>query len=376
MQQITPPHEQPFSPQRTPLRSVDGPQAVISSSHVKITRSRLYYIDNLRVLACFLVLLTHSTMPTKDPVNDGFWMFALSFIASPSSELFLALSGTVLLPVKTGFKQFYKRRFIKLLPPLVIWSVLGTLLYTQTQGLSLDEAWSIILHIPIQPAVGVYWFVYAMAGLYLFAPFLSPWLKMASKRQIELFLALWLFNMSVPWIIYFFPGFMTSFRPDGNYYWTFSYFGGFLGYWLLGYYLNRYPIKISMNITLIVLLCSAVSYPLLILVVKMRGGPVEALTDNLQLGSAAFVALLYTILQNIKFPERVQLMLTGIAKYSFGIYLTHIYIARELYWGIFNGGSIHIFPRTFIIALLTLLTGYILTRLISNLPKGKYITGA
>ena len=97
---------------------------------------------------------------------------------------------------------------------------------------------------------------------------------------------------------------------------------------------------------------------------------------NLQIGSAFAVAFLYTIMQNIKFPNRVQSFLTGVAKYSFGIYLTHIYIAHDLYWGIFNGSTIHIFPRTFLIAALTLLTGYFLTWLLSFLPKSKYITGA
>lgn len=315
-------------------------------------------------------------MPTENPVNDGFWMFTLSFIGSPSSELFLALSGTILLPVKTGFKQFYKRRFIKLLPPLVIWSILGTLLYTQTWSLPWSNAWNIILHIPLQPAIGVYWFVYAMAGLYFLAPFLSPWLKSASKRQLELFLSLWIVNMLIPWVIYFIPELMTNFQVNGNYYWMLCYFGGFLGYWLLGYYLNRYPIKIGLNIKWITLVCCTVAYPLLILIVKISGGKVDMLIDNLQLGSAVFVALLYTVLQNVKFPDKIQTILTGIAKYSFGIYLTHIYIAQELYWRIFKGSTIHIFPRTFLIALLTLLTGYTITRLISNLPKGKFITGA
>lgn len=92
---------------------------------MKEVKPRLYYIDNLRVLACFLVLLTHSTMAATNPDKEGFWIFGLSFLGSPSSELFLALSGTVLLPVKTEFAKFYKRRFIKLIPPLIIWSILG-----------------------------------------------------------------------------------------------------------------------------------------------------------------------------------------------------------------------------------------------------------
>ncbi|MDE6272743.1 MAG: acyltransferase [Muribaculaceae bacterium] len=343
---------------------------------VSSLRPRLDYIDNLRVLACFLVLLTHSTMPALDPSKEGIWISGLSFLGSPSSELFLALSGTVLLPTKTGFCKFYKRRFLKLIPPLVIWSILGVILHTYTESLSWPKAVDLIVHIPLQPAIGVYWFVYAMVGLYLLAPYISPWLKNASRHQIEFFLFIWGINMTLPWILYFYPNFASIFAVNGNYYWMFCYFGGFLGYWLLGYYLKKYPINIGWNRKWISLLTLFILYPISVFFLRYRGHDVAVLLDNLQLGSAVMVAFLYTIMQNIKLNEKLQRILTGIAKYSFCIYLTHIYIARDLYWGLFEGSSIHIFPRTFLIAFLTLLTGYALTYLLSFLPKSKYITGA
>ena len=339
------------------------------------SKPRLYYIDNLRVLACFLVLLTHSTMPSENPHNDGLWIFGLSFLGSPSSELFLALSGTVLLPVKTGFRSFYKRRFIKLIPPLVIWSILGMFLYTRTHDMPVSEAIARIVRIPFQPVIGIYWFVYAMAGLYLLAPFISPWLRQASKHQIELFLGLWGINMVLPWILYFFPDLMVTFSVNGNYYWTLTYFGGFLGYWLLGYYLRRYPVKIDFNLKWIAILSGTIVYPVVILFLRENGNDNGVFLDNLQLGSALLVAFLYTVMQNIHITEKLQGAVSSIAKYSFCIYLTHIYIARELYWGLFSGSSIHIFPRTFCIAFLTLLTGYVLTWILTFVPWGKHITG-
>lgn len=315
-------------------------------------------------------------MSATNPEKEGIWMFGLSFLGSPSSELFLALSGTVLLPVRTGFREFYSRRFAKLLPPLVIWSILGVLLYTQTRNMAWGEAADRIIHIPVQPAISVYWFVYVMAGLYLLAPFISPWLRDAGRRQIEFFLLLWTANMILPWVVYFFPDFTLSFVVNGNYYWTLCYFGGFLGYWLLGYYLKKYPIKIGFNASWITLLVGAMIYPALIFVIKTKGDETAVLLDNLQIGSAILVAFLYTVMQNIDLPAKPQALLTRIAKYSFCIYLTHIFIARELYWGIFSGSTIHIFPRTLIIATLTLATGYLLTWILSRLPHGKWITGA
>lgn len=339
------------------------------------SKPRLFYIDNLRVLACFLVLLTHSAMAVDNPAKDGIWLFGLSFLGSPSSELFLALSGTVLLPVVVSMRKFYKRRFLKLLPPLIIWSILGVSLHAWMHNGTLDQTLLTLLHIPFEPVIGVYWFVYAMAGLYLFAPFISPWIQKASKRQIELFLGLWLVNMIYPWFAFFVPETESFLNIKGNYIWPLSYFYGFLGYWIMGLYLNRYPIKIGYNLKFISLLAGAIAYPVAIYFVESRGQDSAPLLDNLQIGSAILVALLYTIMQNIRLSERLQKVISHVAKYSFGIYLTHIYIARDLYWGLFEGSRIHIFPRTFLIAFITLLTGYALTWLISHFPKGKYIVG-
>ena len=59
--------------------------SLLSDNNIpSIGKPRLSYIDNLRVLACFLVLLTHSTMPSTNPEKEGFWMFGLSALGSPS----------------------------------------------------------------------------------------------------------------------------------------------------------------------------------------------------------------------------------------------------------------------------------------------------
>ncbi len=339
-------------------------------------KKRLYYIDNLRVLACFLVLLTHSTMAADNPSKDGIWMFALSFMGSPSSELFLALSGTVLLPVVSGTRKFYSRRFKKLLPPLIIWSILGVTLRAWINHTPASDTLDTLLHIPFGPVISVYWFVYEMSGLYLFAPFISPWIHNASNNQIELFLCLWIVNMIYPWIAFFVPGFKNFLVINGNNIWPLSYFYGFLGYWIMGLYLKRYPVKIGINWRCVCIVIGTIVYPLAIFFTKLSGQDTTPLMDNLQIGSAFLVAFLYTLMQNIKLKDRVQRVVSQIAKYSFGIYLTHLYIARDLYWGVFKGSTIHIFPRTFIIAILTLITGYALTWALSRIPKGKYITGA
>lgn len=200
------------------------------------TKQRIYYLDCLRVFAFFLVVLTHSQMPNISA--NGMWVSGISFFCSPSSELFLALSGAILLPVHTDFSSFYKRRFLKLLPPMVIWSVFGVCLRYFQGKITGIEAVEKLLFIPVKPVEGVYWFLYVMIGLYLFAPIISYWLRQATKKQVQFFLLIWAINLCLPWLNLLKPG---LYNEDGSYYWIFCYFGGFLGYWVLGYYLRQYP---------------------------------------------------------------------------------------------------------------------------------------
>lgn len=75
--------------------------------------NRLCYIDCLRVFACFLVVTIHCNyIPTME--CNKIYTQLLNVIGSPSSELFLAISGCLLIPVKISQGEFYRKRFSKL----------------------------------------------------------------------------------------------------------------------------------------------------------------------------------------------------------------------------------------------------------------------
>lgn len=320
-------------------------------------KERLNYIDTLRVLACFLVILTHSAMPATDP-KDGIWMFFYSFISSPSSELFLALSGAVLLPVNKSMKDFYVRRFKKLLPPVFIWSFIIMIIYVLTNKWDLYSGISSISLVFVKPVVGVYWFIYVIIGLYLLAPIISKWLIDASQKQVEFFLLLWLFNLIMPYFNLLIPDF---YQQSGTHYWMLNYFGGFLGYWLLGYYLRRYPFQWGINRKMFIVIILFILYSIFILWMKLHDNDVSMYTDNLQIGSALGVILIFTFIQCYNFKlGRIQKLISEVAKYSFGIYLVHILVARELVWHVFENFRFTPLLETPIIALFSLILSFLL----------------
>ena len=330
--------------------------------------SRIVYLDYLRILACLLVIFTHAAMPAQE--SDGLYLSIISLIGSPSSELFLALSGAVLLPIKTDFSLFYKRRFSKLLPPLIIWSVIYTLISFFGGEIRFCNVIEQLIKIPFTPIVGVYWFMYVMIGLYLFAPIISPWIKNATKKQLEVFLLIWGITLLMPYLNIFIP---NIYNANGNYYWTLCNFSGFLGYWILGCYLLKHPIKIGFNFRWLLCSIGTLTYLFVLVILKLNNFEMGPYFDNLQIGSAFLVAIIFTIVQNLHLKQSN--IVSNIANCSFGIYLIHIIIVRNLVWTFFESCNINPILETSIITLISFVISLLIVKILSKLPFSKYIVG-
>ena len=103
---------------------------------------RIAYIDYLRVLACFLVMLVHASenfygadssvgLASNCSMllngNNRFWVaFYDGFVGRTCVPLFMIASAFLLVPMKKGMGMldFYKRRFARILPPWIFFSLL------------------------------------------------------------------------------------------------------------------------------------------------------------------------------------------------------------------------------------------------------------
>lgn len=331
----------------------------------------------MRLFACCLVVITHSVMPQN--AENGTWVGLMSFVCSPSSEMFLMLSGAILLPVRTDMGTFYKRRFLKLLPPMFVWSLFGIALrYFQGKTTCL-ESFMKLLFLPLKPVEGVYWFLYVMIGLYLFAPIISHWLQQASKRQIEFALGIWLVNMFMPWMELLVPGF---YNQDGSYYWPLCYFGGFIGYWLLGYYLRKYSPTLLSKYGLFAVGGSVV-YTIIVFWLKITNNYAQTYTDNLQIGNVFVIVLFFIIIKwfsETPFANKfLNQIVANIAQYSFGIYLLHIYVVRDIVWVLMDSIRIYNHPilESLFVATISMTMCVIVIKTLSLIysPLGKWLFG-
>lgn len=325
--------------------------------------NREMWLDWLRVTACFLVMATHCCEPfylggegslilTK---SDAIWVSILNVIPRACVALFVFASSYLQFPLHYSTGEFFRKRVVRILPPFVFWTVV----YALAWGDPVQNFKDVLLN--FNYAAGHLWFVYMLVGLYLIMPLLSPWAEKVGKRELQVYLAIWLFTTIIPFIRQWAGGAPpVIYGPSGipnaakfplwgeaswNTYGLFYYLSGFVGYMLLGLYFRKFVGRLSWGRTLAVALpCFVIGFSIccggfLSRVWADCGGqfPIEgpvglaALWEgpwlNDTIGVALMVIAYVLIFRKIEHGGRFyEKVLLPISKVSYGMYLCHLLI--------------------------------------------------
>lgn len=227
---------------------------------MKTYPARILWLDIIRVLAAFMVVFIHSPKIIES-MNSNIFYALYNYMMLPCVPLFFILSGYLLLPTKECLFPFLKRRMVRVVFPLLFWSIICVIIAHHNSFQ--DCIWE-ICYIPFyQKANGHYWFLYSLVSVYLILPILSEWLKLAKQKEIKFVLGLWFFVSALPCLNILLPG---IFDGEGGYYNVLYYNAGFLGYFLLGYYLKNYSERMSLLkvfICMVITSCFSLSLTLL-----------------------------------------------------------------------------------------------------------------
>ena len=383
--------------------------------------SREVWIDWLRVAACFMVFVVHSTEPfylggdgslilTE---TDAFWSsFFDSFVRS-CVPLFIIASSYLQFPTHYPTMEFFRRRAVRILVPFLLWTVV----YAFRWGDPVENFRNLLLN--FNYAAGHLWFVYMLLGVYLLMPLLSPWAEKVEKKELQIYLGICLFTTMIPLIRDWAAGGATTviYGPSGlprqalfplwgeaswNAYGTFYYFSGFIGYLLLGLYFRKFVGELSWKKTLgIAIPCYIAGFAIsfggfLRRVYETAEGtfPVGGLVEkavwwettwcNDTIGVVLMAIAWILVFKKIKAEGRFyKNVLLPVSKASYGIYLMHLLILVPICGAFRNwlgSGSEGVlgFWTTPAEILLSAITAFIGTSLVSvlirRIPKiGKYI---
>lgn len=197
-------------------------------------KDRIFYFDEIRALAILLVLLVHTSkwFAVNQTPHTLFWIFPtyLGSIGNLGVQLFIMISGALLLNRDYELKSFFKRRFSRILIPFAFWIFIVIIFRIFVLGDPLEI--STILNLVLFK--GYVWFIWMLIGLYLFLPVINSFIKEYKIRGCEFFLAFWLLTIILNSIGYY---------PIENI--ELRYFSGFLGYMVLGWYLSNKEFRLS-----------------------------------------------------------------------------------------------------------------------------------
>lgn len=223
--------------------------------------NREVWLDFLRVTACFMVMVVHSTEPfylggegalILTP-TDGYWVAVFEALCRCCVPLFLIASSYLQFPLHYTTGEFFKRRAVRVLVPMALW----TLVYALVWGQPVANLKGLLLN--FNYAAGHLWFVYMLVGVYLIMPLLSPWAEKVSRRELEVYLGIWLLTTLIPFVREAAGGVAPLIQAaDGlpapalfplwgeaswNPFGTFYYVSGFIGFLLVGLYLRRFLVS-------------------------------------------------------------------------------------------------------------------------------------
>ena len=371
------------------------------SDNIKFsTANRIYCLDYLRVVACFMVILVHCIEPFylggegtyMASYSDALWVTFINSLLRIAVPLFVMISSYLLMPIEGSTEAFYRHRAKRVVIPFIIFSLLYAIIPFWGSGGEVDIMANLkALSLNFLPLSGHLWFVYMMLGVYLIMPIISPWLERISARGERIFIALWLFATAVPFIRELALSIRGSEGIWGEASWNefgmLYYVSGFIGYVVATHYIRKY-VDWSVAKTL------AVSIPMLIAGYLITALPFYAQIPNnfpvnasmdlavdmelswsfATLGVALQTLAIFLLFRLKDRPCRAYAIIAHISKRSYGIYLAHMFVLIPTFawvksWGI---------PAPLVMitsAILTMAITAAIIEIVSKLPKSKYIIG-
>ena len=329
----------------------------------KTVGERVVFLNWLRIIACFMVMVIHSCEPfylggAAPNVTfianrwDAFWVSLVESVCRVCVPLFVMASSYLLFPLKRPAGEFFRRRLGRIVVPFLVWSCA----YIGWFGDSWGKA---CFNFP--DAGGHLWFVPMLLGLYLLMPLLSPWAERVRERELRGWLILWLFTTLFPYLrrvwsaLYGAPSFGAVPYLYGECPWNmFGLFypvSGFIGYLLLGLWFRRFAPELSWRRTL------AVAVPLWLAGAAIIGGgfyfripefpcsrpyafavDLEMSIEYCSLGVALTVIAAFLLIRKIKadgaFYRRV---VRPLAEASYGTYLLHMFVLLPVFAALHAG---------------------------------------
>jgi len=357
-----------------------------SNPDFPILKKRYFGIDLIRVIACFLVMLTHSGEIyyindegglIKD--DNNIYPGVINSLSRVCVPLFVMISGYLLLPMKTDYSTFLKKRFTRVSFPFIAFCIFYDIYYYIRGRYTLGEMfWNIPgILLNYGTAVGHLWFMYMIMGVYLYIPIITPWIQTAKKEHFYYYF--------VVWIISSFSCYIHLFYGDvwGHAFWNStnlvqSFLGDF-GYAVLGAFIKLHLKEKNLYILGLILYLIGTGVTMFgYFFMRDAATTTKDIEITWQFDSTNLVVSsfgIFLLLRKIECKnETISKIFNDIALKSYGMFLIHVFFV-DLYKYLLDAPNQFPLWCIFVVAILTFMTSYLVIKVISYIPFSQYIIG-
>jgi len=293
---------------------------------VKNKIKRLLWVDVMRVVAIYFVVLVHtSTLPLNLLDIRSSFPYIVSFsLVKVCVPLFVMLSGALLLGKQESISFFFSKRAIKVFLPWILWTFIYMAWNYNVHSYhpSNSSQWKYFFELTFFSQL---WFLPLIFSLYILTPILRLFVtNMTKPQRIYLIIAWFVFVSLVP----FFHTGTTFPRADDAGLVPLSIY--YSGYFILGYFLTilklpKNAVRRSLGLVLIGIAFTFIELGL------ARGQHIfDYFAPGIVVTSIGVFLLVYSYFLNLKTNKRFGHLLAQIGSASLGIYVVHGLIAEIL----------------------------------------------
>ena len=266
-------------------------------------------IDIIRILAFIFIVLLH-TVNIQYGVN--IWILLYGII-SIGVNLFIMVSGYLLLDKSEKMSVFFKKR-IKGIFPLFIFFNVVYIFVNKVKIMPVLQGKEIV--------APHFWYIYMILGLYFITPWLQKVLKFAKKETFIILILWFLCSILNPHLIKFdLPRIPFSHFPITE----------FIGYYILGYYIKvdrnkikKVPFSIIIIIYLIGFFISAISTKYVLL---KTGNRISDFFDKNSLGTFFMTISFFTFFIKLDFKNRNEAVKI-VSNSTYFAFLVHLLVLK------------------------------------------------
>lgn len=274
------------------------------------TQPRAFWIDAVRSIACIFVIANHVVMPTMTK-GTGMNIFN-HYTMAGASILFFMISGALVLDKPKPTIPFLKQRLNRVVLPMVTWTLVSLLIDKFTTSLTWEAFFTKVMLIPFAPQQGIYWFIYAIFGIYLLTSILATWLQNTSKRELQFYLLVWAFTLTIPYLTHIHKDIRALIDHQNG---VVYYFWGYLWAAVMGYYLRKYVNESRFKPWHIAAIVGIIATPFALHYFSSL--PVRTISHRLSLPTMALSACYFIIIKHIPQKQKAERIFYNFAELQF-----------------------------------------------------------